>query len=184
MSVRVNWLPINVANIASYEIQRADNLAGAPWGVLGTVANDVHGANYDGTTGTFFFNDPTGDISKFYRLVAIDILGQRSLPSDPFQPAQDLPPPPANSVKVDHNYGVPGALRYQAPNGAPIENAVIRIYRKIDFDQANTDTPLAITLTNADGNWVDPVSLTPGFTYVIQFAKEGLYGPDHTEVIV
>lgn len=183
MSIRINWRPINAGDIRRYELQRAANLNGAPWSVIADIVNDLTGPNYDTATSAFFYADPTGTTDSWYRLTAIDSLGQRSTPSAPFQAARTEPSVP-NNVKLDHNYGAPGALRYQASNGAPIENAVIRVFRKADFDQGNRDAPLAISLTNADGNWTNPIFVTTGFTYVVQFAKEGLYGPDKVEVVV
>jgi hypothetical protein len=87
-------------------------------------------------------------------------------------------------VKVDHNYGEPGNLKYATENGKAVENAVIRIWQKIDFDTGNTSNPLAITSTDANGEWVDPVFLTAGVTYVVQFHKQMVCGPDHREIIV
>jgi hypothetical protein len=88
------------------------------------------------------------------------------------------------TVKVDHNYGGTGALTYQTISSTPVEGAAIRIWTKIDFDTGNTDTPLAVTATDANGEWVDPVFLDTGFTYVVQFYKVGAFGPDHVEVLV
>lgn len=87
------------------------------------------------------------------------------------------------TVVLDHNYGVPAALRYQTAGGVAIEGAVIRVYRKIDFDQGLYNTALGVTSTNVRGDWVDPVTVPAGVTYTIQFHKEGLYGPDHVDVV-
>lgn len=182
MSIRINWLPVNAGDVRQYELQRAVNLNGAPWTVIASIVNDQTGPNYDPSTGTFFYADPLGTADTWYRLIAIDSLGQRSAPSAPFQAPRNEPAVP-NNVRLDHNYGSAGALRYQAANGAPVENAIIRVFKKTDFDQGRRDNPLAITLTNSDGNWVNPIFVTTGFTYVVQFAKEGLYGPDKVEVI-
>lgn len=88
------------------------------------------------------------------------------------------------TVKVDHDYGGPGGLQYKTLSGVSVEGASVRIWTKIDFDTGNTDAPLAITLTDAGGEWVDPVFLETGYTYVVQFHKAGAYGPDHTEIVV
>lgn len=182
MSIRINWSPVNAGDIYAYEIQRAANLNGSPWSVIATVISDLTGPNYDTVNATFFYADATGTVDSWYRLIAIDRLAQRSAPSAPFQAPRNEPAVP-NNVRLDHNYGSAGALRYQAANGAPVENAIIRVFKKTDFDQGRRDNPLAVTLTNADGNWVNPIFVTTGFTYVVQFAKEGLYGPDKVEVI-
>lgn len=183
MSIRVNWQPSTEVDIASYILERADNLTGAPWVQLVIVPHVIPGPNWDVPSLTFFYLDATGDTTKYYRLIAIDTVAQYSVPSTPFQAVSTAPAIP-NIVKVDHNYGFPGSLRYQTAGGIPVESAIIRVYRKTDFDLGNTETPLAITMTNVQGNWVNPISLTTGFTYTVQFAKEGLYGPDKTEITV
>ena len=183
MGIRINWQPSTETDIASYNLERADNLTGALWSLLVNVPHNLLGPNYDTLTSTFFYLDATGDLTKWYRLISIDTVNQYSVPSMPFQAVTTAPAIP-NVVKIDHNYGSPGALRYQTTGGIPIESAVVRVYKKTDFDLGNTDTPLAVTMTNAQGNWVNPISVTAGFTYTIQIAKEGLYGPDKTEIIV
>jgi len=183
MSITVNWPPNPETDMASYEIQRADNLQSSPWTVLGTVPSTQSGPNWDPVNHVYIYLDTTGDESKFYRLVAIDTVGNRSVPSTPFQPIPTQPAIP-NTVKIDQNYGSVAALRYQTAAGVPVEGALIRVYRKSDFDQGLTDAPLAVGMTNVNGDWVNPIYLTTGFTYVVQFAKEGLYGPDKTEIVV
>lgn len=183
MGIKVHWAPSAELDIASYNLERADNLTGAPWVFLVNIPHNLLGMNYDVPSATFFYVDATGDTTKYYRLFAVDTVAQVSAPSTPFQAVSTAPAIP-NTVKVDHNYGFPGSLRYQTAGGIPVEAAIIRVYKKTDFDAGNTDTPLAVTLTTAAGNWLNPISLTTGFTYTIQFAKEGLYGPDKTEVVV
>ena len=183
MSIRVNWQASTELDIASYILERADNLTGAPWVQLVIVPHVIPGPNWDIPTLTFFYLDATGDLTKYYRLISVDTVAQYSVPSTPFQAVATAPAIP-NIVKVDHNTPTPGNLRYQTAGGIPVEAAIVRVYYKTAFDLGQTDTPLAVTLTNVQGNWVNPISLTTGFTYVVQFAKEGLYGPDKTEVIV
>ena len=183
MGIKVSWHPSTETDIASYIVERADNITGAPFNFLVQITHTIPGPNYDAGTNTFFYLDATGDTTKFYRLISVDVVSQQSIPSTPFQAHSTTPVPP-NNVKVDHNYPTPGNLRYQTSGGLPIEAAYVRIYKKSEFDLGNTATPLAITMTNAQGNWVNPVSLTTGFTYVVQFAKESLYGPDKTEIVV
>ncbi len=183
MGIRVNWPPSTEPDIASYNLERADNLTAPVWTLLANIPHNLLGPNYDVPTSSFFYLDSTGDLTKWYRLIAIDTVAQESIPSTPFQAVATAPALP-NVVSIDHNYPTPGNLRYQTTGGSPIEAAIIRIWKKADFDVGNTDAPLAITMTNALGNWVNPVSLTTGFTYTVQFFKEGLYGPDKTEIIV
>lgn len=183
MGIRVNWQASTELDIASYILERADNLTGAPWDQLVIVPHVIPGPAWDVPTSTFFYLDATGDTTKYYRLISVDTVAQYSIPSTPFQAVNTAPALP-NVVKVDHNFGSPGALRYQTAGGSPVEAAIIRVYRKSDFDLGRTDTPLAITMTDSRGNWVNPISLTTGFTYTVQLAKEGLYGPDKQEITV
>ena len=183
MGVKISWYPSVDTDVASYILERADNNTGAPFTYLGEVQSEIPGPHYDPTTNTLWYLDPTGDTSKWYRLISVDVYAQQSYPSVPFRAQSPIPVPP-NNVKVDHNYPTAGNLRYQTSGGIPVEAAYVRIYKKVDFDQGRTDTPLAITMTNAYGNWVNPISLTMGYTYVVQFAKESLYGPDKTEIVV
>lgn len=182
MSVKVSWAPSTHPAIASYNVEVAPAFSG-PFVFLANVVHSLVGPNYDIATGTFFYNHAAGTLTNWYRLVSVDTGANESFPSPPIEPTS-VSPVFTNTVKVDHNYGSPGALRYQTAAGSPVEQALIRVYTKTSFDQGETDTPLAITMTNSQGNWVNPVSLTTGLTYVIQFAKEGLYGPDSVEVIV
>lgn len=89
-----------------------------------------------------------------------------------------------STVVVDHNYGGANNLSYVTPSGEFVEAAVVRIYTREDFDKKNYELPLAITRTNAKGGWDNPVHLPAGATYVVQFAKEGLYGPDRIQIVV
>jgi hypothetical protein len=87
-------------------------------------------------------------------------------------------------VKIDSEFSNTGNLKYQTSAGVPVENANIRIWFKSDFDTGLTDRPLALTKTDVDGKWVDPVFLETGYTYVVQFQKPGSFGPDNVEIIV
>ena len=183
MGIRVSWSPSAEVDIASYSLERSDNITTPIWTLLVNIPHNLAGPNYDTLLGVFWYLDATGDVTKYYRLISIDTVNQLSVPSTPFQPVSTAPSL-LNIVKVDHNTPTPGNLRYQTAGGIPVEAAVVRVYYKTAFDLGQTDTPLAITLTNVQGNWVNPISLTTGFTYVVQFAKEGLYGPDKTEVTI
>lgn len=95
-------------------------------------------------------------------------------------------PPPTftNTVKLDHNYNLSDALRYVTPGGSGIGEAQVRVYKKEDFDAGRLDAPVGITMTKADGRWVMPVLVNPGYTYTVQFYKPNEYGPDKIEVTV
>ena len=181
--IRVTWLPSTDGNIASYRVERADDLVSAPWILKATVVHNLTGPNYDPVLGKFFYLDPASSPSEYYHVISVDTSNNAGPPSNPFL-AAPAGPNVTNVVSVDQNYGAAGALRYQATNGAPIEGAIIRSYKKADFDQGLTSSPIAITQTDALGNWVAPFNLPMGFTYTIVFAKDGQYGPDKIEIIV
>lgn len=182
MTVRISWSPSTYPTIASYDVEHSLSQNG-PFTFVANVVHNLTGSNFDVPSGLFFYLHTAGTLADWYRLIAIDAAGDRSLPSAPLRPSSAVPTV-LNNVKLDHNYGTAGALRYQAANGAPVEGALIRIYLKSDFDQGLTSAPLAITQTDAYGNWVNPLYVAVGATYTIQFAKEGMYGPDKIEVIV
>lgn len=182
MSVKISWAPSTHPNIASYNVQVASAFAG-PFAFLVNIPHNLAGVNYDVVTGTFFYVHAGGLLTNWYRLVSVDTLANQSFPSQPIEPTSTAPTF-TNTVSVDHNYGSAGALRYQTAAGSPVEQAIIRVYRKSAFDQGETDQPLAVTMTNSQGNWVTPVTLTTGFTYTLTYAKQGLYGVDKVEVTV
>jgi hypothetical protein len=182
MSVKVTWFPSPEPSVVSYGVSRATSALG-PYTLLATIANNQSGPNFDSGTGQFFYVDGAGNTSSWYTLVANDQSGSTSLPSAPFQPQSDTPTLTA-TARVDHNYPTPANLRYQTASGAPIENAVVRVFRESDFMSGNVDQPLATVMTKADGTWTAPVYLTPGYNYVVQFAREGLYGPDRVTITV
>lgn len=92
MSVKVSWLPSEDADIASYDIERAVSVGG-PWTFIANVLHVLGGAAWDATTSSFFYLDNSGVGSSWYRLTAIDAVGQRSPTSNPFQPTGAHPQP-------------------------------------------------------------------------------------------
>lgn len=94
------------------------------------------------------------------------------------------PPVFDNTAVVDHDFDLPGNLRYMSPGGTPIENAQVRVYRKTDYDARLFNAPVGITETDAYGKWKQPVLVAPGYTYVVQFLKQNEYGPDVTTIVV
>lgn len=183
MTIVINWSPSAEPDIASYDVEFTPSLSPVAWSLRVNIPHDLLGPNYNVDTSLFFYADMLGDNTTYYRLIAIDQVGNRSAPSTMFQ-ANGAAPTIDNNVRVDHNYPTPANLRYQTGSGAPIENAVVRIFKKADFDQGLTSTALATTQTNARGEWASPIFLTTGFTYTIVFAREGLYGPDTREIVV
>jgi hypothetical protein len=178
---RITWLPNSGADTASYNLERATGLAG-PWAVIVNIPQDQNVLHYDVATGTLFYQDETGTPTSFYRLIAVGTDATLSPPSPPFQANTTGSTTPIAQVKLDHNYGIRGALSYQTVGGLPVENAVIRIYRKPDFDAGLE--PIQMTKMTALGTWENPAYVDAGFTYVVHFLKEGLYGPDHVTITV
>jgi hypothetical protein len=97
--------------------------------------------------------------------------------------AEDAPPVFENTVALDHNFELDDALRYMSPGGTPIANAQVRVYLKSDYDAKLYSNAVGKTITKSDGRWKDPVLVTPGYTYVIQFTKPNEFGPDTATVI-
>lgn len=91
MSVRITWLPSTDADIASYDVERSPSLGG-PWTLLQNILhNPANAAVYDSVNGVFFYVDAVGTGTSYYRLTAIDSVGQRSPVSPPFRPAGSAP---------------------------------------------------------------------------------------------
>lgn len=88
------------------------------------------------------------------------------------------PAPFPATVKIDHDFGLPDALRYVTQGGTPIAEAQIRIYDKADFDAGNLQQPIGIAHTDAFGRWKEPVLVPPGHDYVVQFFLPKQFGPD------
>lgn len=84
------------------------------------------------------------------------------------------------TVQVNHDYPVEGALKAVDERNDPIDGVVIRIFDMTEFD-AGVGVPVAETVTNSDGEWVDTLSLDGGRTWIVHFQKTG-YGPVHEEV--
>lgn len=124
----------------------------------------------------------------FYRLrvVLLDGTTSDAIPWSPFDvglggSAATPPPPFENTVKMNHDYQLPGELTYVTAGGSPIENAQIRVYLKSDYEAGNLATPVGITTTDSGGRWKNAVLVNPGFSYIVRFEKPGEYGPDTHE---
>ena len=86
------------------------------------------------------------------------------------------------TVAVNHDYPMADNLKVVNETGDPIEGATIRIYGKLEFDQGDVAGWIGETTTDINGQWVDPVHVADGETYVVHIQKETMYGPVHTEV--
>lgn len=187
MSVTITWLPNTESDIASYEIQRAPHVDGhaGPWDNLATILHDLEGEHFDPVSQRFFYVDLTGTLDNWYHLRAKDTDGNTSGYSTAFQPSESTTPPPfPNTVALYEHYSQENLLRFLNPDGAPIPDAQIRVYRKIDYDLNNFAAVLGTTTTTATGGWAQGIIVEAGYTYVIHFFKPGAYGPNTCEIVV
>lgn len=89
-----------------------------------------------------------------------------------------------DEILLNHDTKTNDNLRYVAPNGDPIAEAEVYVFRKSDYTSDSLDNALGRTLTNTQGRWVAPVPVQAGVTYTILFFKGSTYGPDTAEVSV
>lgn len=85
---------------------------------------------------------------------------------------------------LNENTGGLNNLQYTDSGTNPIDDALIRVFRKIDWDNNDFTAVLGSTRTKVDGTWYSPIFVTKGDTYVIVFQKEDEYGPNIIEVTV
>ncbi len=95
--------------------------------------------------------------------------------------ATPTPPTFDNTVKITADYPLAGDMQYMTPGGSPIVNAQVRVYKKSDYDAGNLSAPVGITTTGADGKWLQPILVLPGYTYVARLEKAYEFGPDVKE---
>lgn len=95
--------------------------------------------------------------------------------------ASPAPPVFDNTVKITADYPNPGVMRYVTAGGSPIPDAQIRVYLKADLVAGNLDRAIGITQTDANGEWVQPILVTPGYLYAARFEKPYEFGPDVVE---
>lgn len=187
MSVKITWLPNTEADMAEYDVRRAPDDNGQPgvWADLVSITHDLLGPNYDASTNRFFYSDATGSLSHWYSIRAEDTDGNVSGWGNPFQPSESVTPAPfPNTITLSEHYDVENNLQYEDPDGVPIQDAQVRVYKKTDYDLGNLTSVVGVTTTDANGNWTNPVIVEAGFTYTIQFYKPGSFGPDAQEVVV
>lgn len=182
MANKIVWAASPENDVVSYILERSTTSSG-PWVPLASVLNDTAGSNYDVSSAAFFYVDTDGALTSWYHLIAVDNVGLRSQPSAPFQAQADTPPLVDVQTRIDHHFPTTDNLRYILASGEGVMNATVRVFKQEGF-QPNSSIALALTTTDENGRWRDPIFVLPGYTYVVQFSKEGLYGPDHTTVVV
>lgn len=87
-------------------------------------------------------------------------------------------------VMLHTDLGGLNAYRVTDNNGVPIEDAIIRVFTKTDYDAGDFDSPWAITNTNSDGRWLNPVPVNAGATYTLLINKPHVYGSVSVEITV
>ena len=86
------------------------------------------------------------------------------------------------ATAVNHNYPNDGDLRVVNETNEPIEAAQVRVFALTPFLAGVVDTWVGETTTDIDGNWVDPIILDDGQTWVVHVQKPNVYGPTHVEI--
>lgn len=86
-------------------------------------------------------------------------------------------------TEVTEDTPTDGYLRYVDGDDVGIDNANVIAYLKSDYD-AGTFTRRGRTVTDSNGDFVDPLLLNSGLTYTILLEKPGEYGPDTREITV
>lgn len=85
---------------------------------------------------------------------------------------------------VNENTGGTNNLCYITAGGDPVDGADILAFTLADFIAGNTENAVAVSKTGPDGNFLYPILLQRGQTYVIVFQKPGQYGPDNTQITI
>lgn len=95
-------------------------------------------------------------------------------------------PLPASRDKklLNTHFGGFENLQLVDDDGIAVEGAEIRVYTKQDYDAESLDVAIGITHTDYRGYWADPVPVTVGTTYTVQYHKSGVIGPTSVEVAV
>jgi hypothetical protein len=181
MSVRIAWDTAQ-PNLAYFKIESAYTASG-PWTFKDDVVADRSGPNYDTVGATFFYVDLTGTDTTWYHVISVDRSGLVSAPSVPMQAVPPAPALDTYQTRVTADYPSVGDLKYVTASGAPVVGAFVRAFYASSYGTPQ-GVPLAVTKTLDDGSWQDPIYLEMGYTYVIEFAKQGAYGPDSKRIVL
>lgn len=182
----IKWYPATTPNVIAYEIWHSDNGKTGDYSLLAQVLHQIPGSNYDNEGGCFSYVD-TEVSYRWYKLKILDRYGNNAEDDapTPFKAGNEpIEAPQLHYVALDHNYHSTNLYQYISEGGTPIEEATVRVYRKIDYDTNNLSVVVGSTITTATGGWKSPVFVEPGETYTIVYNKVNAYGPDTAEVIV
>lgn len=89
-----------------------------------------------------------------------------------------------NTVMVNHDIQTFDNLRYLAPNGDPIADAEVYIFKKSEYLSDRFDNALGRTTTRTDGRWYDAIPVQAGDTYTVVLFKQGEYGPNVIDIAI
>jgi hypothetical protein len=108
-----------------------------------------------------------------------------SVNPEEFEAINLLPTIGDGAVMVTQDYGGPGSMTTEDPNGVPIQGASVRAYLSSDYAAGHTAEAYikGQTFTDINGNWSKPLMLAPG-TYTIVFYKLNEFGPNVTTIVV
>ena len=181
MATRIYWTPPSPA-ADFYEVRVAPTNSGV-FSLAGAVIDQRPGPSWDAAKEQFYYDDPLGTDDSVYRVQGF-LNGGLVLDTGIFAPQVSYAAQLATRTRVDHNYLITNALQYIAPGGAPIPQAVIRVFQKPDWDAGKRNMAIFTTETDVNGHWVTPFWLEPGMVYVLTFEKMGSFGPDKIEITV
>lgn len=181
MATRISWDP-GTEEVDFYEVKSAPSVTGT-FSLLAIVQDDRTSPNWNTQTARFTYADNDGVDTTIYRVQGFTN-GSLSYDSGPLQSEVSQAALLQTRTRVDHNYLYPNAYQYIEPGGAPINEAIVRVFTKPDWDALRRDVALFVTKTNAQGQWVSPFWLEPGMQYVLVFQKDGVCGPDISEITV
>ena len=82
------------------------------------------------------------------------------------------------------NHDFPGAddMLVVDETNEPIAGAIVKIYNQTAFDAGVVDTWESSTTTDAEGKWIDPVTLADGQNWIVLFEKPSMYAAKHIEI--
>ncbi|MEM4206293.1 MAG: hypothetical protein QXQ43_03330 [Nitrososphaerota archaeon] len=92
-----------------------------------------------------------------------------------------------DKVAINHDFERPDTLTYVAPDGRPIEGAIIRVFDKAEYDAGKVNNPVGATITDSNGRWKNSILVEAGKTYYVIFQKIDpvmSFGPDKVEIVV
>ncbi len=90
------------------------------------------------------------------------------------------------SVIIDEDFGGTDNLRVlNSATSQPIDNVLITVFLKSDFDAGNTGDAFIISQarTTVDGRWQAPLNLDPA-TYTLLYSKQGIFFNLTRDIIV